>query len=95
MAAAPALWRNGQGRVDSKEEDMLKKIAIVAAAVGTSLALGVSASTAAPVTPNGLCGAANMTNAHALPGMLNAMSLDNANGVAGMFIAVANSDCSS
>jgi len=74
---------------------MLKKLAIVAGALGTSLALGVSASTAAPVTPNGLCGAANMTNAHALPGMLNAMSLDNADGVAGMFVAVASSDCTS
>ena len=74
---------------------MLKKLPIVAAALAASLAVGVSASTAAPVTPNGLCGASNMTNANALPGMLHAMSVDNANGVAGMFGAVANSACSS
>lgn len=72
---------------------MLKKLPIVAATLAASLAVGVSASTAAPVTPNGLCGAANMVNANALPGMLHAMSVDNPNGVAGMFVAVANSAC--
>jgi hypothetical protein len=74
---------------------MLKKLPLVAAALASSLAVGVSASTAAPVTPNGLCGAANMTNEHALPGMLNAMSGNSPNGDAGMFAAVANSACSS
>ena len=72
---------------------MLKKLAIAAAALAASLAVGVNASTAAPVTPNGLCGALNMVNANALPGMLHGMSVDNANGNAGMSIAVANSDC--
>lgn len=72
---------------------MLKKLPIVAATLAAGLAVGVSASSAAPVTPNGLCGAANMTNAHALPGMLHAMSVDNSNGVAGMFGAVAGSAC--
>lgn len=71
---------------------MLKTLAILAAALVVSLTL-IAASSAAPETPNGLCGAANMTNTHALPGMLNAMSLNNGSGDAGMFGAVGNSAC--
>lgn len=91
MAAAVGLWRNECDH--PKEDDMLKTIPILAAALVASLTLGVAASSAAPVTPNGLCGAANMTNAHALPGMLHAMSTNNPNGDTGMFQAVANSAC--
>ena len=39
-------------------------------------------------TPNGYAGALNMTGINALPGMLNAMSVNNGNGNAGMFCAV-------
>lgn len=74
---------------------MPKKLSIVVAALSAGLAVGVGASAAAPVTPNGLCGAANMTNANALPGMLHAMSGNDPNGDAGMFRAVASSACSS
>lgn len=74
---------------------MLKKVAIVVAAAVASLAVGVGSSSATPATPSGLCGASNMVNANALPGMLNAMSRNNPNGDAGMFAAVANSACTS
>jgi hypothetical protein len=74
---------------------MLRKLTITTAALAGSLAVGVGGSSAAPASPNGLCGAANMTNANALPGMLNAMSRNNDNGDAGMFLAVANSACTS
>lgn len=74
---------------------MLKKTAIVVAAAAASLAVGVGSSSASSATPNGLCGAANMVNANALPGMLNAMSRNDPNGDTGMFAAVANSACTS
>ena len=74
---------------------MLNKVAVVAAAGIATIAVGVGSSSAAPVTPNGFCGALNMVNANALPGMLNAMSRNNPNGDAGMFVAVANSACTS
>ena len=55
---------------------------------GTSL-LGAGVAAAAPgPTPNQLTGAANMVNTHALRGMLNAMTVNNPNGDAGMWCAV-------
>lgn len=58
------------------------------AIAGVSLA-GAGAAAAAPgPTPSGLTGAANMVNTHAYPGMINAMSVNNPNGDAGMWCAV-------
>ena len=55
---------------------------------GASL-LGVGTAAAAPgPTPNQLTGAANMVNIHALSGMMNAMTINNPNGDAGMWCAV-------
>jgi hypothetical protein len=41
-----------------------------------------------PTGDEGLIGASNMTNSNALPGMLNAMSVNNLNGRLGMGCAV-------
>lgn len=68
--------------------------------VAGALLLGALAGpvSAAPVTPNGFCGALNMiVKADVLGdqrGMFHAMSVNNANGNTGMSIAVGNSDCS-
>lgn len=72
---------------------MHRKATIAVVALTTSLAIGVGSSSAAPATPNGLCGASNMVNTNALPGMMNAMSLNDGNGDTGMYGAVANSSC--
>lgn len=61
------------------------------------VALGATAAaaSAAPVTPNGLCGARNMVNVHARDAMLEAMmEHTNAHGDAGMTTAVQNTACS-
>jgi hypothetical protein len=50
---------------------------------------GVAAAAPGP-TPNGLIGACNMANTNALPGMFNAMSLNNVNGNVGMNGAVSH-----
>lgn len=74
---------------------------IVAGAVGTAaLAVGIlvgssSPAGAAPVTPNGLCGAKNMVNEHSVDAMREAMMLHtNEHGDAGMARAVMNTLCS-
>lgn len=60
----------------------------VLAVAGASL-FGAGAAAAAPrPTPNHLTGAANMVNVNALRGMLNAMTVNNGNGDAGMWCAV-------
>ena len=79
----------------------MKKVLILAATVAAALSVGVATSAATPTTPGGYCGALNML--HAWPGgggnvpagggMQNAMTVDNANGNAGMFTAVAASAC--
>ncbi len=62
------------------------------AMMGTMSLIGGVAAAAPGPTPNGLTGACNMINAHALPGMLNAMGHDNAQGTAGMWNAISHSD---
>ncbi len=63
--------------------------AIPALTLAGALLLGAGPAAAAPgPTPNQLTGAANMVNAAALPSMLHAMSVNNANGDAGMWCAV-------
>lgn len=79
----------------------MKKVLILAATTAATLSVGVATSAATPTTPGGYCGALNML--HAWPGgganvpdgggMENAMSVDNANGNIGMFIAVGASAC--
>ena len=79
----------------------MKKVLILAATVAAALSVGVATSAATPTTPGGYCGALNML--HAWPGgganvpdgggMLNAMTVDNANGNTGMFTAVGASAC--
>ncbi len=55
---------------------------------------GASPAGAAPVTPNGLCGAKNMVNEHSVDAMREAMmSHTNPNGDLGMGIAVNNALC--
>ena len=56
--------------------------------------LGFGSAEAAPVTPNGLCGARNMVNEAARPHMIEAMTEHTADqGDAGMFAAVAVTAC--
>ena len=79
----------------------MKKVLILAATVAAALSVSVATSAATPTTPGGYCGALNMV--HAWPGgganvpdgggMENAMSVNNANGNAGMSTAVGNSAC--
>lgn len=79
----------------------MKRLLILAATVTAVLAIGVPTAGATTETPNGYCGAANMLNAWPggganVPdggGMQNAMTVNNANGNAGMFGAVAASAC--
>jgi hypothetical protein len=73
---------------------------MVAGAVGTAaLGLGIvigssSPASAAPVTPNGLCGAKNMVNEHSVDDMREAMMLHtDEHGDAGMTRAVMNTLC--
>ncbi len=73
----------------------MKKVLILAATVAAALSVGVATSAATPQTPTGLCGAANMTNTNALPGMLNAMFGNGAGAGNGqMFNAVDLTSCS-
>lgn len=73
------------------------RLALVSGLVALSLAALPGVAAAAPSqTPNGFCGALNMVEAWGVGangGMARAMSVDNANGNAGMFTAVAASDC--
>jgi len=88
-------------QTDSNKEDEMKKMLILAATVAAALSVGVATSAATPTTPGGYCGALNMV--HAWPGgganvpdgggMQNAMTVNNANGNAGMATAVGNSAC--
>jgi hypothetical protein len=79
----------------------VKRLLILAAMLAAALSVGVPTASAAPETPNGYCGAANMLNAWPggganVPdggGMQNAMTVNNANGNNGMFRAVGNSAC--
>lgn len=85
----------------NKEEDKVRRLLILAATLATALSVGVATSGAAPETPNGYCGAANMLNAWPggganVPsggGMQNAMTVNNANGNNGMFGAVGATAC--
>lgn len=79
----------------------MRNLLILAATVAAALSVGVATSGAAPETPNGYCGAANMINAWPggganVPdggGMQHAMTVNNANGNAGMFGAVDATTC--
>ena len=79
----------------------MKNLLILAATAAAALTIGVATSSAAPETPNGYCGAANMLNAWPggganVPtggGMQNAMTVNNANGNDGMFGAVGATTC--
>lgn len=79
----------------------MKNLLILAATAAAALTIGVATSSAAPETPNGYCGAANMLKAWpgggaGVPpegGMQHAMSVNNANGNNGMFRAVGNTGC--
>ncbi len=66
----------------------MKQIALALGLIAALAFAGTAAAADPPTTPNGYAGALNMANDNALPGMLNAMSLDNANGNAGMYCAV-------
>jgi hypothetical protein len=76
---------------------MKRRVAQLAAGGGLILAALVASAaptSAAPVTPNGLCGARNMVNVHAREAMLEAMmEHTNENGDAGMAGAVARTAC--
>ena len=77
----------------------MKKLLILGATIAAALSVGVSTSAAAGVNPQtGLCGAFNMVNDNALPGMITAMGPDfsgpTPQGSAGMFKAVALTGCS-
>lgn len=73
------------------------RLALVSGAVVLSLAAFPGIVSASPSqTPNGFCGALNMVQAWGVGangGMARAMSVDNSNGNAGMWIAVGASDC--
>ena len=72
-------------------------VSVVAAGSLALVALAMSAATAsaAPVTPNGLCGAKNMVNVHSIDAMRTAMmEHTNAHGDAGMTLAVQTTACS-
>jgi len=79
----------------------MSKVLIVAATIVAALGIGVSTAAARTPTPNGYCGAYNMVQAWPggganVPdggGMEHAMTVDNANGNAGMSTAVGNSAC--
>ena len=79
----------------------MNKVLILAATIAATLGVGVGTAAATPTTPNGYCGAFNMVQAWPggganVPdggGMQNAMTVNNANGNTGMFIAVGNSAC--
>ncbi len=66
----------------------MKRIALALGLIAALAFAGTAAAAGPPTTPNGYAGALNMANDNALPGMLNAMSHDNAHGNAGMYCAV-------
>jgi len=88
-------------QIANNKEDKVKRLLILAATLAAALSVGVATSGAAPETPNGYCGAANMLNAWPggganVPnggGMQNAMTVNNANGNNGMFGAVGATAC--
>lgn len=65
-------------------------VTLVIAAMGMSG--GVASATPGPTGDQGLVGACNMLNSHALPGMAIAASHANQNGFNGMGIAVINTN---
>ena len=73
------------------------RLALVSGLVVLSLTALPGVVSASPSqTPNGFCGALNMAEAWGVGvngGMARAMSVDNPNGNAGMFGAVAATDC--
>ncbi len=77
--------------IANKKEGNVRRLLILAAALAAALSVGVATSGAAPETPNGYCGAMNMSMAGA--GMEHAMTVNNPNGSAGMFRAVDRSAC--
>jgi hypothetical protein len=87
--------------IATNKEDKVRRLLILAATLAAVLSVGVAPSGAAPETPNGYCGAANMLNAWPggganVPnggGMQNAMTVNNANGNNGMFGAVDATAC--
>ena len=88
-------------QIANNKEDKVKRLLILAATLAAALSVGVATAGAAPETPNGYCGAANMLNAWPggganVPnsgGMQNAMTVNNANGNNGMFGAVGTTAC--
>ena len=72
----------------------MKRIMSLAAVVPTVTLVGAVFATAGPAdaatrtTPNGYVGALNMIGTNALPGMANAMSVNNPHGNLGMYCAV-------
>jgi len=103
QSAAPDRRVGAPGRLQiaNNKEDKVKRLLILAATLAAALCVGVATSGAAPETPNGYCGAANMLNAWPggganVPnggGMQNAMTVNNANGNNGMFGAVGATAC--
>lgn len=85
----------------NNKEDKVKRLLILAATLVATLSIGVATAGAAPVTPNGYCGAANMlmawpdggANVPDGGGMQHAMTVNNPNGNNGMFGAVAATAC--
>ena len=79
----------------------MRRLLILAAILAAAMSVGVATAGAAPVTPNGYCGAANMLKAWPggganVPeggGMQHAMTVNNPNGNIGMFGAVDNTAC--
>lgn len=66
----------------------MKRISTLVALAAVLAAFPGAAAAVPGPTPSGYTGAANMVNEHAFTGMMNAMSVNNPNGNAGMWCAV-------
>ena len=64
----------------------MKRVLMAAAVTISVLGMGggIAHASPGPTGDQGLIGACNMLNTHALPGMIIAITLDNPNGYAGM-----------
>ena len=62
----------------------MKKLVAVTVVVIAFAFPGPAGATPGPTGDQGLTGACNMVNTHALPGMINAITRDNPNGYNGM-----------
>lgn len=70
---------------------MMKRLSTLVplvAVLGLSAFAGTAAAGPCPTPPEGLTGAKHMTNSHAFPGMMHAMTVNNENGNIGMRHAV-------